>query len=116
MGKVIDNLPMELVMLCYADIDPNSEEGKLLLPPDEIYGELADTLNTGDVSDLLRSWIEVQQDLAKEADQIVNALPPFDGTTMPGWMGQKWAQQLGCPWSAGLADAVREGKAWLASQ
>jgi hypothetical protein len=114
--KVIENLPVDLVLLCYADLNPDSEEGKLLLPPSEILSAIAEATTTGEVPPLLSGWITTQRQVAEEAHALVRQLPAFEGTEMPGWMGQKWAERLGAPWAAGLADAVREGKAWLASQ
>lgn len=110
------NIPDDLVALCYADLNPNSEEANLLLPTDEVVSAVREASQTGQSTPFLDTWMEEQKKVAAEAIELVSMLPPFDGDELPGWMGSTWAIRLGCPWSAGLSDAVREGKAWLASQ
>jgi hypothetical protein len=116
METSVSDLPADLAVLCYADLDPKSEEGQLLLPPQEIMIEIGKALSDGAMSELLTSWIDEQRRVFDEVNTLIEHLPPFEGDDMPGWMGTRWAITFGCPWSAGLADALREGKAWLASQ
>lgn len=109
-------IPLDLQELCVGPLTYEDDAGKLLLPPEEIREEVRQFFSTGKLSDLLAGWITVQQKTAEEAKALVDALPPFEGGEMPGWMGSKWAIRLGCPWGPGLPEAVAEGKAWLASQ
>lgn len=109
-------IPHDLIVLCHADLNPNSEEANLLLPPPEVISAVREASQKGELTPFLESWLSEQQKIAAEAIELVSMLPPFDGEELPGWMGSTWAIRLGCPWSAGLSNAVREGKMWLASQ
>lgn len=109
-------IPLDLQELCTGNVTADQELASLFCPPQEIVEEVRAFFTTGKVSDLLAGWIPTQMRLFEEARNLAEQLPIFDGTSMPGWMGSKWSLQLGCPWSAGLAEAVAEGKAWIASQ
>lgn len=108
-------IPDELVGLCGLGLDPNSEEGRLLLPPDEVVTEVNQlAAEGGEPSDFLTSWLGEQNKVYEEGVAVSKALPEMSAESLPGWVGSQWAIYLGARWSAGLADAVREGKAWLA--
>jgi len=117
MNEVMEVL-FNLMAMEQAGVDPTSEEGQMLFPPKEIANEIANSLPDTEPTPLLKSWIAEQQRIQQAAEQLAAELPPFieGNNELPGWMGKKWAIQLAFPWGAGLADAVREGKAWLASQ
>jgi hypothetical protein len=109
-------IPAELKTLCLSGINPTSDEGRVLLPPRNICIQVVLAYETGKPSPELVEWVKQQEALAAEAAQLVDLLPAYDGTNLPGWMGTSWAIQLGCPWGAGLSEAVQEAKQWLSLQ
>jgi hypothetical protein len=110
------NIPIDLIVMCLADIDPSSEEGTLLLPPQEVVIAVREYAANKELTPFLEGWLTEQTRIAADAAELIALLPLFKGDELPGWMGSNWAIRLGCPWGAGLSDAVREGRAWLASQ